>query len=323
MRRSDLERFGAISEPWPAPATPWIAPEGAGAYLRSDNPRLAELSRRYRSLVQRIATPSLWTEDYARTDVDLSAFRGDCAYVWQARDRNAPIHYLVTLGYVHRIDKLGLLDTLHEDGAFGALTLTLGDGLVVSRDLLDSVLEINFLDEALGLAGKPELAVLDVGAGYGRLAHRLVSAFPGSATVLCTDGVALSTFLCEYYLRFRGIADRAATIPLDELDDALGRHDVLLATNVHSFSECPLDAIVGWLDVLSAHHVPYLFIAPNAGDHGGTRLLSREADATRRDFHPAIEQHGYRLVTVQPKYREPLVQRYGVSPTSYHLFRLS
>ena len=322
VRRSELERFGALSEPWPAPATRGIVPEGATAYLRSDNPRLADLSRRYRGLDRPMARPSLWTDDYARTGVDFCAFRGDWAYVWQARDQNAPIHYLVTQGYIHRIDNLDLLERLQEDGAFGALTLTVAGGLVVSRDLLDSVIEINFLNEALGLAERREFAVLDVGAGYGRLAHRMVTAFPGSATVLCTDGVALSTFLCEYYLRFRGVADRAITVPLDELDDTLGRHDILLATNVHSFSECPLDAIVGWLDVLSAHHVPYLFIVPNAGTHGGTKLLSLEADESRRDFLPAIEAHGYRLVTAQPKYRDPLVQKYAVSPTCYHLFRL-
>ncbi len=320
VRTSDLERFGIAVEPWPEGVSPGAA--GAAIDLRSDNPCLADLSRRYRRLDRRFATPSQWTDDYARTEIDLSAFRGDWAYVWQARDRNAPIHYLVTLGYAHRIDRLGLLGTLHEDGAFGALTLTLTDGLVVSRDLLDSVIEINFLDEALGLAERREFAVLDVGAGYGRLAHRMVTAFPGRATVFCTDGVAVSTFLCEYYLRFRGVADRAVTIPLDEVESALKGHDILLATNVHSFSECPLEAILGWLDVLSAHRIPYLFIVPNAGTHGGTRLLSLEADNTRRDYLAAIEAHGYRRVTARPKYQEPLVQRYGISPTCYHLFRL-
>ena len=46
--------------------------------------------------------------------------------------------------------------------------------------------------------------MLDIGAGYGRLAHRMSAAFPQLEDYCCVDAVPESTFLSEYYLRHRG-----------------------------------------------------------------------------------------------------------------------
>jgi putative sugar O-methyltransferase len=132
------------------------------------------------------------------------------------------------------------MERLDEDGLFGAYTFDFNGEKLVSRDLLDSILEINFLDRHLGLARREGFNLLDVGAGYGRLAHRLATAFPGTMRIYCTDAVSESTFLCEYYLRFRGLADRTEVVPLDEIEARLRTVRIDVATNIHSFSECPM-----------------------------------------------------------------------------------
>ena len=65
------------------------------------------------------------------------------------------------------------------------------DGMLVSRDLLDSINELTFLDDELGIAQR-NMTILDIGAGYGRLAHRATTAFE-NLTYLCTDAIPLSS----------------------------------------------------------------------------------------------------------------------------------
>ena len=67
-------------------------------------------------------------------------FRGDSQYLFQGRG-TPEAAYALSADYAARHDALGLFETLEEDGAFGALTFPV-DGRIVSRDLLDSVLEI-------------------------------------------------------------------------------------------------------------------------------------------------------------------------------------
>jgi hypothetical protein len=84
--------------------------------------------------------------------------------------------------------------------------------------------------------------MLDVGAGHGRLAHRMVTALPGIEKFFCTDAVTVSTFVSDYYLRFRGV-EEALIIPLEEIDNMLRDHPVDFAINIHSFLECRTQAI--------------------------------------------------------------------------------
>ena len=46
----------------------------------------------------------------------------------------------------------------------------------------------------------------------------MLAGLPNIAEYLCTDAVPVSTFLSEYYLRFRGLQDRATVVPLDEIE---------------------------------------------------------------------------------------------------------
>jgi hypothetical protein len=298
-------------------------PEDAAAYLDLQNPRLQELRERYRRHSNPAMLHSLWSDEHVESQLDLRYFRGDNVYVWQHRKLTTAAHYLLAARHLQEIDHLDLLNKLSEDDLFGAYTFRLDDDRVVSRDLLDSVAEIHFLVDELGLEGLAGSRILDIGAGYGRLAHRLSTALPEVEAVLCVDAVAESTFLSEYYLRFRGVDDRAPVVPFDEIEDRLATERVEVAVNIHSFSECTESAVAWWLDLLGRHRVPYLMIVPNPGDHGGTKLLTREGDGRHLDFAPTVESAGYRLRTRRPKYQAPSVQAHGVFPSYYYLFELA
>jgi len=49
----------------------------------------------------------------------------------------------------------------------------------------------------------------------------MAEAVPDLEQVLCTDAVAESTFLSEYYLRFRGVDAITQVVPLDEIEAKL------------------------------------------------------------------------------------------------------
>lgn len=308
LRKSTLDRLNEDNRFASAVETP--LPEGAAEILRRDNPRLQELLARYRD---HPAAPVMWSQDFLADQLDLTAFRGDNAYLWQVRKRTEAAQYALTSHYLERHDELGLLDKLTEDGLFGAYTFDV-DGRIVSRDLLDSVVELSYLHERIDL-DREGVRILDIGAGYGRLAYRASQAFP-AVELVCTDAVAQSTFLCEYYLDFRGV-ERATTVPLDEIGPAIAHTPFDVAVNIHSFSEAPAAAIAWWLDILAASRVQRLLVVPNTG----LDPLSTEAGEERIDFRPIIESRGFELAEVTPKYRHSAaVQEYGVFPSWYFLF---
>lgn len=301
-------------------------PPGAAAALRADHPRLLELTRAYRELASPLAQQPVWTEHLLAT-ADLAQFRGDNPFVFQLRGRNLnELGYAVSYYCARRIaevERLGLLDRPQEDGLFGVHTFTI-DGRRISRDLLDSALELAFLERHLRLSQGPVRTILDIGAGYGRLAHRGVGAFPEKLRWLCTDAIPTSTFLCEYYLGFRGVAGRedspVRVVPLHELDATIAPGEVDIATNIHSFSECSLGAIDAWLAFLARKQVGHLMVVPNSVEIGGDDGVTMLTNAGE-DFSAIVHRHGYRMVANQPKYPDPIVQEYGVSPAAHLLFR--
>ena len=173
LRRLGVEDDALLFEPRFKEST---LPAGAQSYLSRDNPRFRELEQKYASLHHPVMDHSRWRREFVESDeVDFQYFRGD-TYVWQYRNLNFEVTYLVTANYIRSIDELGLIKTLEEDNLFGAYTFCV-DGVTVSRDLLDSIAEIYFLNRTLGISKRQNLRILDIGAGYGRLAHRLVRAF--------------------------------------------------------------------------------------------------------------------------------------------------
>ena len=220
--------------------------------------RLEELRRRYAAVDSPAAVHSVWTHRKSKANlvstglagVDLTRFRASSSYVWNyygaADSETERLKYYVFQQAVKSTDTAGLLGKLMEDGAFGCPTFEFDGTGPVSRDLLDSVAEINFLQRHVGVLDRGDVRVLDIGAGYGRMAHRLLEANPALTGYTCVDAVPESTFLCEFYLTFRSLADRSEVIPLDEVRERLtGPFDVAL--NIHSFSECTYAAVEWWM----------------------------------------------------------------------------
>jgi len=261
--------------------------------------------------------PTVWTADHVRT-LDLQSFRAENAYLWQlGRDINE-MSFALAYYHLKTTDRLGLFDRLDEDQDFGVSRLAVIEGRLVTRDLLDSVAELNFLERHLAISQRKDMVVLDIGAGYGRLGYRSVVALPSIARYLCTDAVPVSTFICEHYLRYRGVDTRAQVIPLHEIQSALQADSVDLAINIHSFSECRLEAISWWMALLRERNVPRLMVVPNVVGLDGTTMLTVDGE----DLSRVIMESGYRLVARDPKYLDPLVQKYGPAPAVHFLFEL-
>jgi SAM-dependent methyltransferase len=290
--------------------------------------RLTALRKKYKRFAGSLCKHSQWTELYIKQEVCARSFRGDRGYIYQLRDLNTDLHFLLTCEYVKSIDTLGLLGKLTEDGAFGAYVVRGRTGEKLSRDLLDSILEIYFLERTLSISCRKRLSILDIGAGYGRFAHRLAEAFP-TVRAYCVDAIPESMIIAQKYIKFRRLIGRVKVIPLDECGRCLMTCKIDIAVNIHSFSECPLKAIVSWLDLIARHHIAYLMIVPHAGHvgdmktgyHGGTKLYSMERNGARLDYFPELIARGFRLLKSDPKYLEPIMQIHGVSPTHHYLFK--
>lgn len=146
-----------------------------------------------------------------------------------------------------------------DDGAYGATT-RLVQGRMVSRDLLDSCVELGYLSAHLGVYSLANGHILDIGAGYGRLAHRLHEALP-TAKVYCTDPVPESRAVCAQYLAHRGIE------PLVYAPGEIERLPPLtLAMAVHVWHECTAEEVRWWLGWLADHKVPHLFAVPHTSE---------------------------------------------------------
>jgi hypothetical protein len=208
--------------------------------------------------------------------IDPENFRGQEQYLGeQTRERFGPmLEYIRTLPYPY-------LDTLKEDGSFGVVCGEV-DGVMMSRDLHDSIVEIDFLWRMCGV-DLPRSHVLDIGAGYGRMAQRLTSLFP-YMSVVCTDPVDVSRDACMKYTLAAGAPKRTAIVDPTAAWNC-GPYD--LAMNIHSWPECSRAEINGWLDMLQEMRVPRLFVVPHLND-----MWCNEDE---KSFRPDIEAHGYTL----------------------------
>jgi putative sugar O-methyltransferase len=295
-------------------------PPGAERELSRNNPRLKELRTAYERVDLPVRTPSRWTEEAVESFLDLRYFRGETLVTWHYRElsRITMLKYFVLLRYLEERDERGLLEVLAEDGAFGCWTFSYPGHGRFSRDLLESVNEICFLERELGLSERDRFSVLDIGAGYGRLAHRMTQAYPQLDDYCCVDVVPELTFVSEYYLRHRGAAPPARVARLDRLDAELEPEGFDLAVNLHSFSECPYAAVEWWVELLARLEVPRLLVVPNEPDE----LLTLEPDRSRRDFGPLLERAGYRALVSEPVIEDPAVRELVPLRDRFHLFGL-
>jgi len=291
----------------------------------TDLSRLRELKTRYALVQLPVTSHSLWSAkghsetkpDIGRGGVDLHNFRADSAYVFSyagADPLAARLRYYLYADAIRRKDSMALLGKLHEDGAFGCVHFEYPGLGRVSRDLLDSVAVLNFLHKHLAVLERDDWRVLDIGAGYGRMAHRMLEANPRMKSYSCVDAVPESTFLCELYLRYRRVPDAARVVPLDQVQQTMSSTSYDLAINVHSFAECTFAAIEWWLNQLKSAGVRRLMIVQNDPE----RFLSTEADGTRRDYRPVLRKLGYELSVREPVLDDPAAQ--DVMQVKDHMF---
>lgn len=292
-----------------------ILPEGAEEYLNPSSSRLRELQENYSEVNPN--SHILWNETHVKKD-DILYFRGDNAYVWQLRGSNMNIMgYALTTYYLKSIDKFNLFEKLDEDDYFGNYTFEIG-GKKVSRDLLDSINEIYFLEKHLSLSTKNSFNILDIGAGYGRLAHRMVKFSDNLENYFCTDGIAVSSFIAEYYLNFRKVDHKAKIVTQNKVDETLSNHKIDLALNIHSFSECSIEEVDWWISLLKKNKVKYVMIIPNVYVNTNELLVSHD----RKSILEILNKYGYELLVKEPKFTDPIVQKYGINPTYFFVFEL-
>ena len=109
---------------------------------------------------------------------------------------------------------------------------------------------------------------------------------------------------------------------LDEVEKFFQKHQIDLAINIHSFSECAIASIEWWIKLVRKNQVKYFMIVPNCGKNQGQELTSIESDRTERRYDHLLAENNYELVCRQPKFLDPKVQACGVSPTYYYLYKL-
>lgn len=264
----------------------------------------------------------LWTPTSLSHDAaaHLSSCRADSAFMWQSR--GAPqMEYHDSLRRAHllieqRDAKIGFLTKVSEDGLFGAdVTLTTDGTTMLSRDLLDSVNEMCFLEEMLQIGKWEAETVLDVGSGYGRWAHRAALALP-MLRILSADAIPSSAAIASAYLSYRGLSAAAGDVLLLRDRDAfdLGPHVAKaprLALAVHSLPEMSPRARSWWLHGLHQLGVPWLFVVTNAPAlHGRDASLLAHADDGTLLFPelPELPQGGFTLRYACSKYHWGLSQ---------------
>jgi len=310
------------SAPKPDPAR---AQPPASASPSADDPRLADLRRRYAAVdlpmrplsMRRADSIHPWgRESLTLKEIPYQRFRSPSPLFDPEPERTSAVSGLFSAevtaaalrayaDYIIRIDDGRLLDLLEEDGAFGCETFRHRDRRL-SRDVLDSASELLFLHRE-GVLDQPRgLSVLEIGAGYGRLAYRMAQAVPGLRRYACVDAVPESTYLSEFYLAYRGLLPGVAeVVPLDELgrirDD---RFDLAIA--ITSLTEMPYQAVTGWLDLLAGMAVPALLIVPDHAHY----LYSQDSGWRRtRDFAAYLRASGYHLTRDEPMIPDPAAWR--------------
>lgn len=249
----------------------------------------------------------VWNEKHLAS-FDVKKFRGDNVYVWQTRVFQE-IHYFVSYLYALKVDKLGLHNKFIEEGSFGVETFNF-EGRLVSRDLIDSIIEISYIEEKLKLSTIDGFHILDIGAGYGRFAKRIQEGF-NNVKVTCIDAIPLSTCISRVYLEDELMGGKVTVHQLDTLDE-VQPGSINLAINIHSFSEMSMSSVESWVRFLVEKKIENVFIVPN-----GLNLALNDGT----DFGRLFESSGYDISSVDDKFSDQDFARFGLYPSKYFLLK--
>lgn len=121
-------------------------------------------------------------------------------------------------------------------------------GESICLDYLQAILEVGFIENTVDLRGAD---VLEIGAGYGRTCHTLLSNH--DISTYCIADLKTTMQLSRKYLR--AVLDDAQFekidfVSVDEVDDALSSRRFDLCINIDSFAEMAPDTARGYLALI-------------------------------------------------------------------------
>jgi hypothetical protein len=131
----------------------------------------------------------------------------------------------------------------------------------------------------------------------------------------CIDAIAESTFICDYYLKYRKVDNKARSVPLTNYKSLQDHYDI--AINIHSFSECTYESVRWWLDQINERRVDWLLIVPNDAD----RLVTNEGRGEKISYANYIKQLGYVLVDTTPVYEDNDIRKKTGITDYFYLFK--
>ncbi len=247
----------------------------------------------------------MWQEWQETVKAALPNFAANPIYVEQ---NSVPEERFRELAEKIPTDLAELILGRNRDAEFGARTVETCRG-PVTRMWLESCAELEFLSRYM----PPELdhtpRILDIGAGYGRLAVAITELARGKVEMTCVDAVPVSTQICrEYCARF---APSVKVLSIQEFEASYQDLRFDLAVNVHSFNECKLSQIENWLKALEVMQVPYLFTV----SHGQMDHNPEPSYRSYGDDHPS-----YRPL-LEARYDLIAEESLGLSPSPHALWR--
>ena len=200
--------------------------------------------------------PTVWKQssNYIRKSFNVN-FRGENAFVWQEKQGDNKETYIEYYKIIKSIDKDNLLNKTFECGSYGCKSYDF-DNIKISRDLLDSLIEIYFLKSFF--PNLNELSLLEIGGGYGRLCKRYLDCIPSSKYYI-TDAIPQSTFYSKLYLKEK----KDSVINLYDIPEKIKSLKIDIAVNIHSFPECNINDIEWWIKLIDSNKIKYIFYVPN------------------------------------------------------------
>jgi len=200
--------------------------------------------------------PTVWKQssNYVLKSFNTN-FRGENAFVWQEQLGDNKETYIEYYKIIKSIDKDNLLNKTFECGSYGCKSYDF-DNIKISRDLLDSILEIYFLKSVF--PNLNELSLLEIGGGYGRLCKRYLDCIPNSKYYI-TDAIPQSTFFSKLYLNGKN----DSVINLYDIPEKIKTLKIDIAVNIHSFPECNINDIEWWIKLINSNKIKYIFYVPN------------------------------------------------------------
>lgn len=229
----------------------------------------------------------------------LSNFKSTFGRFLAAYEPHNP-RYFTALHHVYwsaleKRDQFGLLSSIEEPELGQGDTVTV-NGRRVSIDLLQSIDEFYRLVEVMGWKRDDHVAFCEIGAGYGRLAHVVLTAMPNARYVIFD--LPESLLLSQYYLTTL-FPDSTALLYPESVDasdaserwskarlafglphqlKALARGSIDAVINIYSFMEMSTEQVDAYFDAIEALDPCALFIKQHKHE---VNLLERSLLTTK------------------------------------------